>query len=201
MTFYGTEQVEIIQTSPNFTQIDTGKGPVWVRHSELSDSPRAAKSKSGSVKTGNDRDMVYHTDDARASRPWVAAWSESVAWIVGFLAMNNAHLRHSGQRQQNLTVETESFEEAELAHGEKFDVVVRNPNYPGLDDLLDINFIQRGNTSRVSLNKQEFFKFLLGLGFRDGRGQQQDAPSIACRVPEEYQESFNMGIRGLIPQS
>jgi hypothetical protein len=88
-----------------------------------------------------------------------------------------------------------------LAHGEKFDVVVRNPNYPGLDNLLDINFIQRGNTSRVSLNKQEFFKFLLGLGFRDGRGQQQDAPSIACRVPEEYQESFNMGIRGLIPQS
>ena len=154
---------------------------------------KAVRSKSSGI--------LYTTDYERAVRPWTLVWSESVAWIVGFAAQNNAFLRWSGQFDKATLAEdsnpSEVFEEGTASHGEKFDVIIPNPNFAGLDDALDINFISRGSTATVSLNKEGFFRFLKSLGFEVGKGVEQDKTSIRTRVPQEYSAAFDAGARGM----
>ena len=144
--------------------------------------------------------VKYTTDYDRAQRPWVFQhWYPELAWIMGFAAQNNAYLRWSGQLDKGsieLNADDEAFEVGSDSHGEKFDVVMPNPNIVGLDDALDINFIQRNGRRRVSLNKEGFFKFLVEYGFQIGRGMEQDVNYIAAQIPQDYRADFEAGEQG-----
>ena len=144
----------------------------------------------------------YSTDYLRALRPWAQDWSSELAWIVGFAAQNNAFLRHSGQPNGGRTVEDE-FDFGADSNGEKFDAIMSNPNYAGLDAVLDINFIHR-NPSKcglrtVSLNKEGFWRFLESIGFQVGSNQEQTVAVIRQAVPERYLADFDAGVRGSVP--
>ena len=117
---------------------------------------------------------------------------------MGFAAQHNAYLRHSGQPNEDSKV-SDAFEFGAASNGEKFDVVMSNPNYANLDAILDINFIQRGSRKRVSLNKQGFWKFLESIGFQIGRGQEQYVDVVRKSVPAEYLANFEMGVCGSVP--
>jgi hypothetical protein len=147
----------------------------------------------------------YSTDQARAIRKWeFKRWYPELAWIVGFAAQQNAALVHSGQPNGGRAVEDE-FQFGKDSHGEKFDVVMSNPNYAELDDVTDINFIHRDASKRglrtVQLNKEGFYKFLESLGFKVGREQDQDVVSIRREIPTEYLADFDAGTRGSVPSS
>ena len=149
---------------------------------------------------GDDAKFVkYVVDYERSQRPWVLEWGPATAWIVGFAAENNAYLRWSGQLDSDSIAEQaddEDFEVGTRSNGEKFDVVIPNPNYVGLDDVLDINFIQGGGRRRVSLNKEGFWKFLRSLGFEAGKNKEQDITRIALKVPDEFRDDFHAGMGG-----
>lgn len=93
-------------------------------------------------------------------------------------------------------MDDEDFEIGTDSNGEKFDVIIPNPNVIGLDDALDINFIQRSTRRTVSLNKEGFFRFLETLGFEIGKQRQQNPEVIKFAVPELWYSEFEAGIRG-----
>ena len=71
-------------------------------------------------------------DPKRAMRPWVfTRWYSELAWVIGYAAQANAALIHSGQPNGGKSVEDE-FEFGVDSNGEKFDVVMSNPNFVGV---------------------------------------------------------------------
>jgi hypothetical protein len=126
----------------------------------------------------------------------VLEWSQPLAWLVGFAARNNALLRWSGQLNQDSIskqIDDSDFEVGNDSNGEKFDVIIPNPNVPGLDDVLDINFIQRNGLRKVSLNKEGFWKFLESLGFQAGKESEQSVSLIRTQIPSEFLADFDSG--------
>lgn len=180
-------------------QLDGALSPIsW----PVTDMKRAALSDAEKIQRDVDAGfMLYPTADAeRAVRKWTfTKWTSELAWVVGFAAEVNAAMIHSGQPNGGRSVEDE-FEPGANSHGEKFDVVMANPNYLGLDDILDINFVQtRVSLRSVSLNKEGFWRFLESLGFENGRDAEQKVSVIRKSVPEEYRADFDMGVRGSVP--
>ena len=141
--------------------------------------------------------IKYPMDPERALRPWVfTRWYPELAWVVGYAAQANAALLHSGQPNGGRPVEDE-FEFGVDSNGEKFDVVMSNPNCVGLDDILDINFIQgRTGIRQVSLNKEGFYRFLETLNFQVGREAEQNVHNVRQSIPAEYLADFDAGTRG-----
>ena len=189
MTYKG-RQVEILKTGQKLTLIrDADENEYYVPSEKLQDG-----------KTLRGKGWRYLVDYDRATRKWeFLIWSAELAWIVGFAAQQNAYLRHSGQPNAESVVEDE-FEFGADSNGEKFDVVIPNPNYPGLDDALDINFIHGRSLNRVSLNKEGFWRFLVTMGFQIGRGREQRVDDVRTLIPDDYLTSFQEGIRGLVSQ-
>lgn len=195
MKFYKGKPIEVLQVGLRTTEIiDANLNEYWVPNEGIKDSAATSKL--------SPKDALLHrysTDYERADRPWVLSqWYPELAWIVGFAAQQNAYLRHSGQPNEGTAVEDE-FEFGADSNGEKFDAVMSNPNYVGLDAALDINFIHRGSVRRVSLNKQGFWKLLESLGFQVGRDQEQDVYVIQQAIPAEYIADFQAGVRGSVP--
>lgn len=151
-----------------------------------------------------DRDLAdgyrrYPMDSERALRSWkFTRWYPELAWVSGYAAQSNAELFHSGQPNGGRSVEDE-FEFGPDSNGEKFDVIMSNPNYLGLDDSLDINFIHRGGLRVVSLNKEGFWRFLESLGFETGRDKEQSVHVVRQSIPKEYLADFDAGARGSVP--
>lgn len=151
------------------------------------------------VRTKDAGFLRYSMDYDRAVRPWAfTQWFSELAWVVGFAAQQNAYLRHSGTPNAGTVVEDE-FEFGADSHGEKFDVVIPNPNCAGLDDVLDLNFSQRTSVRCVSLNKQGFYRFLESIGFQIGRDQEQCVHNIRKSIPAEYMADFEAGLLGSAP--
>ena len=143
--------------------------------------------------------MRYPMDPERALRPWnFKSWYPELAWVVGYAAQTNAELFHSGQPNGGRPVEDE-FEFGASSNGEKFDVIMPNPNFAKLDDVLDINFIHRSGLRMVSLNKEGFWRFLATLGFETGRAAEQTVHVIRQSIPEAYLADFDAGVRGSVP--
>jgi hypothetical protein len=147
-----------------------------------------------------DRDLAdgytrYIMDPERALRPWnFTRWYPELAWVIGYAAQTNAELFHSGQPNGGRPVEDE-FEFGASSNGEKFDVIMPNPNFAKLDDVLDINFIHRSGLRVVSLNKEGFWRFLESLNFQTGRDAEQNVHVIRQSIPEEYVAEFDAGAR------
>lgn len=142
----------------------------------------------------------YPMDPERALRPWkFVEWTTELAWIVGYAAQTNASLLHSGQPNAGRSVEDE-FAFGPNSNGEKFDVILPNPNFAGLDEVLDINFIHRGGLRMVNLNKEGFWRFLEGLGFETGRDKDQNVHIIRQSIPQENLADFDAGVRGSVPK-
>jgi hypothetical protein len=195
MKFYKGKPIEVLQEGPRTSQIlDANMNEYWVPNEGIKDSVVSSR-----VSTKDAHFHRYSTDYDRAARTWTfVRWYPELAWIVGFAAQQNAYLRHSGQPNDGTAVEDE-FEFGADSNGEKFDAVMPNPNYIGLDAALDINFIHRGSPRRVSLNKQGFWKLLESLGFQIGKNQEQDVHAIQQAVPVEYLADFQAGGRGSVP--
>ena len=189
--------LQILEETPNLIKVkDERENEFWVSRKRL--SQLTTSSRSGS---DNTRFVKYVVDYERSQRSWVLGWTPATAWIVGFAAENNAYLRWSGQLDSDSIAEQaddEDFEVGTRSNGEKFDVVIPNPNYVGLDDALDINFIQGGGRRRVSLNKEGFWKFLRSIGFEAGKNKEQDTTRVALKVPEEFRDDFRAGMCGQI---
>lgn len=145
--------------------------------------------------------IKYPVDLDRANRPWIErGWYSELAWVVGYAAQNNALLLHSGQPNRNHVVD-DDFEFGKESHGEKFDVVMSNPNFVGLDDALDINFVQgRTGLRLVSLNKEGFWRFLESVGFQPGREHDQNFHVILRQIPDQWLSDFMAGARGAVPR-
>ncbi len=196
MYFYKGKPVEILQTGLLTTQVrDENDNDFWIPSDGIRNSIATPR-----VSSKDAHFYRYSTDYDRAERPWTfTRWYPELAWVVGFAAQQNAYLRHSGQPNSGSAIEDE-FEFGADSNGEKFDVVMPNPNYADLDLAIDINFIHRGSVRRVSLNKQGFWKFLESLGFQTGRNQAQEVQNVRQSVPVEYLADFDAGARGFIPK-
>jgi hypothetical protein len=195
MFYYKGEPVTVLAVSPLSIKIraanDEDAPEFWVPSEDVTE-------KQVNLRDGDF--LRYTVDYERAERPWIfTRWYPELAWVIGFAAQHNAYLRHSGQPNEGSSVEDE-FEFGQDSNGEKFDVVMPNPNFSDLDKTLDINFIHRGlSARRVSLNKKGFWQLLESLGFQIGRKREQDVHLIEQSIPAEYVADFRAGVRGTVP--